>query len=149
MARSELHQRRIQLTPAQQIGRMRSKFPGLAIALKRGRVVWTGDWWPHPLSDTYRIEVSYTLGRRPRIAVLSPKLELAEGKVRLPHVYFDGQMDICVHRPEEWTPSNFIADTIMPWISQWLRFYEVWRQTGSWEGEGTHPEAESHRRSEA
>ena len=148
MARSELHQRRIQLTPAQQIGRMRSKFPGLTVALKRGRIVWTGDWWPHPLSDTYRIKVSYTLGRRPRIAVLSPKLELAEGKVRLPHVYSDGQMDICVHRPEEWTPGDFIADTIMPWISQWLRFYEVWRQTGSWEGEGTHPEAESHRRSE-
>jgi hypothetical protein len=55
-------------------------------------------------------------------------------------------MDICVHLPEEWTPSSLIADTIMPWISQWLRFYEVWQQTGSWEGEGTHPEAESHRR---
>jgi hypothetical protein len=51
-------------------------------------------------------------------------------------------MDICVHRPEEWAPSSFIADTIMPWISQWLRFYEVWQQTGSWEGEGSHPEAE-------
>ena len=149
MARSDLHQRRVQLTPAQQIGRMRSKFPGLAVAFKRGRVVWTGDWWPHPLSDTYRIQVSYIVGRRPRIAVLSPRLELAEGKIRLPHVYSDGQMDICVHQPEEWTSGNFIADTIMPWISQWLRFYEVWQQTGSWEGEGTHPEAESHRRSEA
>jgi hypothetical protein len=85
MARSDLHQRRIQLTPAQQIGRMRSKFPGLAVAFKRGRVVWTGDWWPHPLSDTYRIQVTYTVGRRPRIAVLSPTLECAEGKVRLPH----------------------------------------------------------------
>jgi hypothetical protein len=72
-------------------------------------------------------------------------LKLAEGKTRLPHVY-NGQMDICVHHPEEWTPSCLIADTIMPWISQWLRFYEVWQQTGSWEGEGTHPEAESHHR---
>jgi hypothetical protein len=148
MARSNVRQKPVQLTPAQQIGRMRSKFPGLAVAFKRGRIVWTGDWWPHPLSNTYLIQVSYTLGRRPRIAILRPQLQLAEGKTCLPHVYLDGQMDICVHRPEEWTPSSLIADTIMPWISQWLRFYEVWQQTGSWEGEGTHPQAESHQRSE-
>ncbi len=148
MARSNVRHKAVQLTPAQQIGRMRSKFPGLAVAFKRGRIVWTGDWWPHPLSDTYRIQVSYTLGWRPRIAILSPQLKLAQGRTRLPHVYLDGQMDICVHRPGEWTPSRLIADTIMPWISQWLRFYEVWQQTGSWEGEGTHPEAECHRRNE-
>jgi hypothetical protein len=103
-------------------------------------------WWPHPLSDTYRIRISYAVGLRPRIAILCPSLALAMGKAQLPHVYTDGQFDICVHRPEEWTSAMFIADTIMPWISQWLRFYEVWEQTGSWEGEGTHPEAESHRR---
>jgi hypothetical protein len=148
MARSNFRPKPLQLTPAQQIGRMRSKFPGLAIAFNRGHIVWTGDWWPHPLSDTYRIQISYTLGQRPRIAILCPQLALADGKTRLPHVYLDGQMDICVHRPEEWTPSNLIADTIMPWISQWLRFYEVWQQTGSWEGEGTHPKAESHQRKE-
>jgi hypothetical protein len=113
----------MQLTPAQQIGRMHCKFPGLVVAFKRGRIVWTGEWWPHPLSDTYLIQVSYTLGRRPRIAILRPQLQLAEGKTCLPHVYLDGQMDICVHRPEEWTPSSLIADTIMPWISQGLRFY--------------------------
>jgi hypothetical protein len=81
------------------------------VASQRSRIIWTGDWWPHPLSDTYHIQISYTLGRRPRIAILSPKLKLAPGKTRLPHVYPDGQMDICVHRPEEWMPSSLIADT--------------------------------------
>jgi hypothetical protein len=146
MGNSNVRHKRAQLTPAQQIGRMRSRFPNLALSFRPGLLIWTGDWWPHPLSDTYSIQVSYTLGKRPCIAILSPELKLAEGKTRLPHVYPGGQSDICVHRPEEWTPGSFIADTIMPWISQWLRFYEVWQQTGSWEGEGTHPEAESHRR---
>jgi hypothetical protein len=127
---------------------MRLKFPALAFTLKRGLITWTGEWLPHALSDTYRIRVSYTIGSRPKIAILSPELKLAEGKTRLPHAYPDGQTDICVHRPEEWTPAKYIADTIMPWISQWLRFYEVWQQTGSWEGEGTHPEAKSHSRKE-
>ena len=146
MGNARLRQARLQLSAAQQIGRMRSKYPALELTLKRNRITWTGDWWPHALSDTYRIRVTYVIGRRPVIGVLSTQLRLAAGKERLPHTYPEGQQDICVHRPEEWTPGSYIADTIMPWISQWLRFYEVWEQTGSWEGEGTHPEAESHKR---
>ena len=56
-------------------------FPVSSVAFKRSCIVWTGDWWPHPLSDTYRIQVSYALGRRPRIAILSPQLKLARGQV--------------------------------------------------------------------
>lgn len=146
MATADIRQARPQLSLAQQIGRMASKHPHLKCTLKRSRVTWVGDWWPHPLSDTFRIQVSYELGRRPKISVLSPQLRLAEGKSKLPHTYAEGQLDLCVHRPEEWNSGLYIADTIMPWISQWLRFYEVWAETESWEGEGTHPENESHRR---
>jgi len=148
MANANLRQRRQQLSLGQQIGRMSSKHAQLKLTLKRNKVAWTGDWWPHSLSDTYLIRVSYNLGGRPQIAILKPHLRLAEGKTKLPHTYTGGQADICVHRPEEWNPGLYICDTIMPWISQWLRFYEVWQQTGSWEGEGTHPDKESHRRKE-
>jgi hypothetical protein len=146
MGSANLRQNREQLDLAQQIGRMHGKYPELKIALHRNEGSWTGVWWPHTLSDRYQIRVSYSVGRRPKIAILEPELRLAVGKVKLPHTYGDGQMDICVHRPDEWTPAFYIADTIMPWVSQWLRFYEVWEQTGSWEGEGTHPEARSHER---
>jgi hypothetical protein len=124
---------------------MRSKHAHLKFVLKRNQVVWSGEWWPHALSNTYQIHITYILGRRPKIAILSPKLELADGKTKLPHTYSDGQFDICVHRPDEWNSGSYICDTILPWISQWLRFYEVWQQTGSWEGEGTHPEKDSHK----
>src|SRR5579862_1353684 len=97
MGRSSLRQRPAQLTAAQQIGRMRTKFPGLAVAFKRSRIIWTGDWWPHPLSDTYYIQISYTLGRRPRIAILSPKLKLAPGKTR-------------TQNGDAWTPPECIGD---------------------------------------
>ncbi len=148
MGSVKLRQNREQLYLAQQIGRMHMKYPELKIAMRRNEGIWTGLWWPHALSDRYHIRVSYSVGRRPKIAVLEPQLQLAKGKAKLPHTYGDGQMDICVHRPDEWWPALYIADTIMPWISQWLRFYEVWEQTGSWEGEGTHPEARSHERRE-
>ncbi len=37
-----------------------------------------------------------------------------------------------------------IALTIMPWISQWLYFYEAWVSTGKWFGKGTHPSLPEH-----
>jgi hypothetical protein len=129
---------------AAQIFQMSSKHPQLKVRLRRNTAIWQGDWCPSDLSDTYFVRITYAFRSRPVIAVLSPTLKLAKGKCRLPHVYGDGQLDICVHEAEEWNSRLFIADTIMPWVSQWLRFYEYWEQTGSWEGKGTHPEFRSH-----
>lgn len=33
-----------------------------------------------------------------------------------------------------------IANTILPWTSLWLYYYEIWLGTGKWEGGGDHPE---------
>jgi hypothetical protein len=133
------------LSLAQQVGRMASKHPQLKLYLHRNAATWTGPWLPGPLSDTYQLRITYIFPNRPKIAIISPHLNLAKGKIRLPHVYADGQLDICVHRPEEWNKHLYIVDTVMPWISEWLQFYECWEQTGSWEGKGTHPERSSHR----
>jgi hypothetical protein len=124
---------------------MRYKHPHLKLTLRRNTAVWQGSWCPSDLSDTYLIRVTYAYRRRPVIAVLNPALKLAKGKNKLPHTYMDGQFDICVHEPDDWSSRLLIADTIMPWVSQWLKFYECWQQTGSWEGGGTHPESRSHR----
>ncbi|MGH8092034.1 MAG: hypothetical protein ACREIF_00990 [Chthoniobacterales bacterium] len=29
-----------------------------------------------------------------------------------------------------------LADTIVPWTSRWLYFYEIWLATGEWMGGG-------------
>jgi hypothetical protein len=63
---------------------------------------------------------------------------------KLPHVFGNGQGDLCIHVKSDWNPGMLIADTIMPWLSQWLYFYEVWRQTGAWIGKGTHPDLPQH-----
>jgi hypothetical protein len=120
---------------------MSARHPQLKVRLKRQTATWEGDWCPSDLSDTYWIRVAYDFRRRPVIAIVRPPLKLAKGEHRLPHTYAGGQFDICVHLPEEWNPGLLVADTIMPWVSQWLRFYEYWEQTGSWEGKGIHPEA--------
>jgi len=121
------------------------KFPQFLVSGQRGpSIIWSGQWRPSELGDTYTLRITYAQGFRPKIAIVSPKLALAEGHNKLPHVYGGGQNDICVHRPEEWNALMLIAETIMPWISQWLYFYEVWALTGKWLGKGTHPSFPEH-----
>jgi len=132
------------ITQSQQVWLMRSKFPQLvALVVRNKRVVWTGPWSVNPLGQVYQLQIVYVQFRRPKVSILSPKLALANGESRLPHTY-DGQSDICCHLPLEWRPHMYIADTIMPWISQWLYFYEIWSLTGKWLGKGVHPDGSLH-----
>jgi hypothetical protein len=80
--------------------------------------------------------MTYQLGFNPRVEVLSPKLELAEGKKEIPHMY--NQKRLCLHYPKyrEWTPKKLLSKTIIPWISDWLYHYESWLATGEWLGGG-------------
>jgi hypothetical protein len=69
------------------------------------------------------------------IQVLDPPLESDE-QGELPHVYPDG--GLCLYDPagNEWDRSRWIADTIIPWTSEWLYHYECWKVTCVWEGGG-------------
>ncbi len=139
--------RQPELTQAKQLFAMKAKFSQFSAKCVRNKtIIWTGDWQPTALSPQYSLEITYTQGLRPRIAILSPVLTLGPTHTKLPHV-FDGQKDICVHTANEWGPHLLIADTILPWVSQWLYFYEVWALTGKWLGEGTHPNLPEHRES--
>lgn len=35
-----------------------------------------------------------------------------------------------------------VANTIVPWLAEWLEFYEGWLVTGIWYGGGEHPNVE-------
>jgi hypothetical protein len=140
----KLKNKKQELTLAQQVFAM-NKYPQIHASVKRQRqVVWTGPWQPSDMSGTYELRIMYAQGFRPRIEITYPILTLAPGQEHLPHTYDDGQKDICVHEPRDWNSNRLIADTIMPWISQWLYFYEIWVVTGKWFGKGTHPKLNRH-----
>ena len=44
----------------------------------------------------------------------------------------------CLFYPagREWRSDMKIATSIVPWLSLWLYYYEVWLATGEWEGGG-------------
>jgi len=128
------------LTLVQQRYFLSATFAHLHTETTRDELRCVGMLRPSPLSDTYTI--SYKVADRPKVHVIRPQLRLAPGCERLPHVFAGNEL--CLYLAGEWRPDMRIADFIIPWISLWLRFYEFWLATGSWEGGGTHPNAPQH-----
>lgn len=120
---------------AQQAFALHARFPDVHVDLKRGRLVWAGALQPTPLSRSYRVQVTYSNGRVPRVRVLD-ELE-SRDDASLPHIYSDGTL--CLHQVDEWTPDMLIVDTTIPWTSEWLINYEIWLPTGDWHGGGEWP----------
>jgi hypothetical protein len=94
---------------------------------------------PWELACCYMFRINYRIGKLPRVFIEEPKLQRRKPDERIPHTYSDDE--VCLFRPfgHEWNPSKPIALTIVPWLMQWLVFYEIWLCTGQWHGQGEEP----------
>jgi len=117
---------------------IRQKFPSFVSKKLKETYCWVGTLQPTPLSSTYTVEIDYTLGYLPKVYVLSPPLRSYDEKIKIPHIYENDGPRPCLFLPgnKEWTGNKLIADTIIPWLSLWLFYYEIWLSTGEWFGEG-------------
>jgi hypothetical protein len=80
----------------------------------------------------YIYKILYDGYSAPTVRILSPTLMLDS-----PHIYKNG--NLCLYYPKEQPWSNktckLFSHTI-PWIHEWILFYEIWKISGVWE----HPE---------
>jgi hypothetical protein len=115
--------------------------PGGGEPFAKGALVAVGDVQPTSRSVVYNVRIEYRAGDPPEVTVLSPKLVPREEGGRLPHVYPGDKL--CLYTPYtgQWTPDMSLPHTIVPWISEWLFYYELWHATGEWLGGGTEPAA--------
>lgn len=118
-------------------GHLRQRFPSAHCEVVAGELRWRGALRPTLLSREYIVRIVYKNGSV-SCHVVHPKLE-RRGDEPPPHLY-PGER-LCLHLPKafEWDGSQPIATTIVPWVSEWLAFYELWLATGEWLGGGTHP----------
>lgn len=72
------------------------------------------------------------------IFVVNPKIELYENNRRVPHMYSDGSLCLYYPKYNEWNYTDSWAETLIPWTSLWLFYYEIWIETGEWLGGGIH-----------
>lgn len=91
---------------------------------------------PTELSKLYDVRIKYKVGRKPIINILN--LEVNK-QVKLPHTYANNELCLYYPKNKEWTKYMYLSDTIIPWISEWIYFYQVWKITGEWCGGGIHP----------
>ncbi len=94
---------------------------------------------PTPESIEYTLKIRVKVGSTiVGIFPLEPKIgRMIDGK-KVPHMYTDGSL--CLFYPKycEWNYSESWAETLIPWTSLWLFYYELWLQTGEWLGGGIH-----------
>jgi hypothetical protein len=142
-----------------QIAAMAERWPGFRVIERDDRyAVWQGRL--QPLQRYYTVRIGYRvplaieafslLQVQPRVQVLDPVLErhsdYEEGPI--PHVYVNRDEPIlpylCLFDAYncEWTPSDLLAATTVPWSSRYLFFYEGWLATKTWRGGGRHPTRE-------
>ena len=122
-----------QLNVTQQAVRLKRQFPDEQTpAVKANKLVWTVTLQPTPMSVRYTVQIRYQHRRRPKVTVLTPALD-PRPDAPGPHVYPGNEL--CLYYYDEFVGTeNFIADTIVPWTSEWLYFYETWMSTGAWLG---------------
>lgn len=127
------------LTVVQQALALRSRYKSARQPVVRGnRLTWTVRLRPTPLSVMYTVRLRYDPANpRPQVTVLDPALADPWG-AGLPHV-FPGD-ELCLYYDEFDAAVDLIADKMVPWISEWLYYYELWLTTGDWLGGGIHPE---------
>lgn len=95
---------------------------------------------PDEIAREYRIQLTYG-GGVPSVRVLDPVLQRRHDGKPIPHTYPGDRL--CLYHPQygEWTAAMLLADTVIPWVSEWLYWYEIWLVTGDWLGGGEHPKA--------
>jgi hypothetical protein len=124
-----------------QTARLKNVFPtSKVVYFTSSYFVWKGSIKPSPLSNSYDIRLEYKKGMHPNIYVINTTLTLYPGETELPHIYNTKNQWLCLYyrKDREWKSSMYIADTIIPWASEWLFYYEIWLSTGKWRGEGIH-----------
>jgi hypothetical protein len=138
------------LTLQQQDRLLRRDWPFRTVLLGDDLALWRGR--VYGLSLGYEVAILYV--RRPfqanfeyghawfpEVRVLAPKLQrrAVAPDTPIPHVYGEASDPVlCLFDPavNGWDASQTLTATTVPWIGDWLRFYEAWQATGRWHGGG-------------
>lgn len=104
-------------------------FDFLKIQIDRNGLTCIGKVRPSEYSINYIYKVKFTVGKKPKVFAISPKIEYHEEI----HMYPQDH-SLCLYYPGDfsWTASSHLYDTIIPWTHEWFLFYELHQVYGIW-----------------
>lgn len=137
--------RRKPRSPHGQLNRMAMRWPDLAArVLSDGpSIVWRGPLRGFQMEYQVLVHWSWQANpNTPHVFVLDPQIRPRPGGrfEDIPHLNFDSANPVdsalCLFDPDdgEWNSKMLIADTTVPWASEWLHHYELWHLDGVWRG---------------
>lgn len=120
---------------------IKNRFPNSLITYNHPRLIVNMEIKPSNLSRIYPVKIIYNADTGKIKVFVTGNLQKLDSQ-NFPHIYDknikSGIAQICLFYPKEneWTATDWISDTIIPWASEWLFYYELWLGTGKWLGEG-------------
>ena len=94
---------------------------------------------PTEESRTYKLRIAARVNSTiVSIYPVEPYIGTEVSGKKVPHMYGDGSLCLYYPKYREWKYSDSWADTLIPWASLWLYYYEIWVVTGEWLGGGIH-----------
>lgn len=81
--------------------------------------------------NAYDIRIEFRAGACPQVFILNPQIE-STAEI---HIYREGSL--CLYFPGDlqWKPVTNIAEYTIPWIYEWILYYELYIKTSKWEGD--------------
>lgn len=122
-----------------QFGYIKKDYPHFKVSIVKDSLIIKGKLQPTPMSCVYHFKLKYYISQRPHIKITSPELKRNFKNERIPHVYKENELCLYYPKYKEFDSKCRISDYIIPWISLWLYYYEIWHITGEWLGGGIHP----------
>lgn len=122
-----------------QLERIKTSFPSLILEEKSStKFVVIIKLSPNVLSKEYEVKIVFEIGKVVSVFIVNEKLQIAENRKKLPHVYDNKLQKICLYSKDggKWDSTKSIVSTVIPWASEWLYYYELWLIDGIWRGGG-------------
>jgi hypothetical protein len=122
----------------QQAANIRATCPDLHVSVRGKTLVADGVVRGDPLTRRYRVRLKYQKGFEPQVFILDPPLRRRRPDQVVAHTI--GPDRPCLFTPlRDWHPRLYLGQSVVPWLMEWIVFYEGWLATGHWAGGGTLP----------
>ncbi len=113
-----------------QMNELKKKYSFLQCKIENDVLICHGVFQPE-YCKAYKVRIEFRAGCFPQVYILTPRI-VPNNDI---HIFQEGSL--CLFYPGDlnWKDTHSIAEYTIPWIFEWILFYEIYLLTGIWEGE--------------